>query len=263
MLALDRLAAHDLAGARLLLRLMRESGHWAFARAAPEYAPFAYSLAGALQDLVRAGALTAGSSFWALAFEGVLLELLDAHGSVHQEALRLLILVAKALPPQALAGHLDRMLAATRESRATARTRKAKYRAREARARREAEEFEQLAGGYLFSAGGGGLQSEWSDGFRAVRSLKYGGDENFTDLYRRAVFVGGLAERDLPDSVRAFLREGRGAAAGGGPGGAAAAGAAAAGGAAAASPGAGSGGGGGADSSGAADDDGDDDDDDD
>lgn len=37
---------------------------------------------GELQDLVRAGVLHPGSSFWQLAFEGVLLELLDAHSQV-------------------------------------------------------------------------------------------------------------------------------------------------------------------------------------
>jgi hypothetical protein len=79
----------------------------------------------------------------------------------------------------------------------------------EARARKEAEEFEQLAGDYLFSAGGGGLQSEWSDGFRAVRSLKYGTDENFSDLYKKVIFVSGLPEAGLPDAVRAFLDESR------------------------------------------------------
>ena len=46
MLALDRVSAHDLVTARLLLALMRESGHWGFRSAVPEYAPFAYSLAG-------------------------------------------------------------------------------------------------------------------------------------------------------------------------------------------------------------------------
>ena len=46
MLTLDRLAAHDLVTARQLLSLMVESGHWAFKSAVPEYAPFAYSLAG-------------------------------------------------------------------------------------------------------------------------------------------------------------------------------------------------------------------------
>jgi hypothetical protein len=47
MLVLDRLSSHDLVSARLLLRLTRESGHWGFRSAVPEYAPFAYSLAGA------------------------------------------------------------------------------------------------------------------------------------------------------------------------------------------------------------------------
>lgn len=47
MLTLDRLAARDLVTARLLLLLMAQSGHWAFRSAVPEYAPFAYSLAGA------------------------------------------------------------------------------------------------------------------------------------------------------------------------------------------------------------------------
>jgi hypothetical protein len=47
MLVLDRLCSHDLVSARLLLCLMRESGHWGFRSAVPEYAPFAYSLAGA------------------------------------------------------------------------------------------------------------------------------------------------------------------------------------------------------------------------
>jgi hypothetical protein len=294
---------------------------------------------------VRAGAVHPGSSFWQLAFEGVLMELLDAHSQVcgprgealssrvwhggasgcggrssrrcgrpqprhavaralqrtsqiqargahpapvapalhtprpcpfphtqvHSECLRLLLLVAKDVPAAALAAHLELMLAATRESRATARHRKHKYHERcglvslhppfrlgppagraraaaevleppvaahdglrspeplprtrvhspppplphphpprsEARARKEAEEFEQLAGDYLFSAGGGGLQSEWSDGFRAVRSLKYGTDENFSDLYKKVIFVGGLAEASLPEAVRAFLHESR------------------------------------------------------
>lgn len=128
---------------------------------------------------------------------------------MHSECLRLLLLVAKELRPDALAGHLGLMLAATRESRATARHRKHKYHEREARARKEAEEFEALAGDYLFSAGGGGLQSEWSDGFRAVRSLKYGTDENFSDLYRKVIFVGGLPEAALPPAVKDFLAEGR------------------------------------------------------
>jgi hypothetical protein len=46
---------------------------------------------------------------------------------VHSECLRLLLLVAKDVPEATLAGHLELMLAATRESRATARHRKHKY----------------------------------------------------------------------------------------------------------------------------------------
>lgn len=39
-----------------------------------------------LQDLVRSDVVHPGSSFWGLAFEGVLLELLDAHSSVRGAA---------------------------------------------------------------------------------------------------------------------------------------------------------------------------------
>lgn len=46
-------------------------------------------LPGELQDLVRSGVLHPSSAFWQLAFEGVLLELLDAHGQVRLVKIRM------------------------------------------------------------------------------------------------------------------------------------------------------------------------------
>lgn len=43
----------------------------------------------------------------------------------------------------------------------------------------------------------GGAASEWSDGFRAVRNLKYGTSESFTALYRKLIFVGELHKKGL------------------------------------------------------------------
>jgi hypothetical protein len=64
---LDRLANGDLLTARTLLQLMLDSLHVSTAPAAPEYAPFAYSLALQLQELVTSRRLSASSSFWGVA----------------------------------------------------------------------------------------------------------------------------------------------------------------------------------------------------
>lgn len=83
--------------ARQLLELMLASRHLTTPAAIPEYAPFAYSLASVLQDLVKAKQLSASSSFWQVAVGKVLLALVDADSQVrearsHKYASNLLLL---------------------------------------------------------------------------------------------------------------------------------------------------------------------------
>lgn len=82
VLVLDRLVSGDLVTARFLLTAMKASKHLGVSQALPEYAPFAYSLAGVLQDLVKAKQLSSLSSFWFVAVEDVLIPLVDADGQV-------------------------------------------------------------------------------------------------------------------------------------------------------------------------------------
>jgi hypothetical protein len=81
-LVLDRLANGDLLTARTLLQLLLDSKHLQSPAAVPEYAPFAYSLASLLQDLVKSRQLSARSSFWGVAVGEVLLALVDADSQV-------------------------------------------------------------------------------------------------------------------------------------------------------------------------------------
>jgi hypothetical protein len=81
-LVLDRLANGDLLTARSLLQLMVDSHHMQHPAAVPEYAPFAYSLASSLQELVKSRQLSARSSFWGVAVGEVLLALVDADSQV-------------------------------------------------------------------------------------------------------------------------------------------------------------------------------------
>lgn len=82
MLCLDRLVNGDLMTARQLLELMLASRHLTTPAAIPEYAPFAYSLASVLQDLVKGKQLSATSGFWEVAVGKVLLALVDSDSQV-------------------------------------------------------------------------------------------------------------------------------------------------------------------------------------
>eukprot|EP00879_Flechtneria_rotunda_P012550 GHRR01013104.1.p1 GENE.GHRR01013104.1~~GHRR01013104.1.p1 ORF type:complete len:292 (+),score=117.12 GHRR01013104.1:115-876(+) len=191
LLTLDVLVNSDLVTGRQLLQLILTSRHLMSPAAIPEYAPFAYSLASVLQDLVKAHQLSPRRGFWEVAVGQVLLALVDADSQVHIEVLRLLLSVCKEVPPDTLAGYLGHMLTATAASRARASSQKKK--------------FASLTG-LLGSQGGGanvpgyistgGAASEWSDGFRTVRSLKYGGSsDGYSELYRKVVVVGGLQDK--------------------------------------------------------------------
>jgi hypothetical protein len=155
-LALDRLAARDLGGARLVLLALAEAAGddkpVAAARVSPdlqrrrqqedeeeEGAPFAFSLAAALAEAVRAGhALTtgaaaagqqdedavtpsrvalddgpAGGSLWDVAVDRVLLPLAGAHPLAHEQLLRLVGTAAAkgAIAPNRAAATLEQALA--------------------------------------------------------------------------------------------------------------------------------------------------------
>jgi hypothetical protein len=58
----------------------------------------------------------------------------------------------------------------------------------------------------------GGAASEWSDGFRTVRSLKYSGSsDGFSELYRKIVVVGGIQDKQhlWPQELRNFMQVGK------------------------------------------------------
>jgi hypothetical protein len=91
-LLLDRLANGDLLTARTLLQLLLDSRHLQSPAAVPEYAPFAYSLASLLQDLVKSRQLSARSSFWGVAVGEVLLALVDSDSQVRGAVSDMLLL---------------------------------------------------------------------------------------------------------------------------------------------------------------------------
>lgn len=58
----------------------------------------------------------------------------------------------------------------------------------------------------------GGAASEWSDGFRTVRSLKYGGSsDGYSELYRKLVVVGGLSDKQelWPAELKQYMQVGK------------------------------------------------------
>uniref|UniRef100_A0A383VWM1 Negative elongation factor B n=1 Tax=Tetradesmus obliquus TaxID=3088 RepID=A0A383VWM1_TETOB len=205
-LLLDRLANADLLTARSLLQLLLDSKHLASPAAVPEYAPFAYSLASLLQELVKSRGLSARSAFWGAAVGEVLLALVDADSQVHIEVLRLLLGVCKELPPATLARYLGHMLAATAASRARASSQKKKFASISSAAASHAAFAHHGVPGYI----AGGAASEWSDGFRTVRSLKYGGSsDGYSELYRKLVVVGGLSDKQelWPAELKQYMQE--------------------------------------------------------
>lgn len=128
---------------------------------------------------------------------------------MHTEVLRLLLLVCKDLEPPTLASYLGHMLEATAASRARASSQKKKF------ASITAQYGSHGAGGGLSGVPGyismGGAASEWSDGFRTVRSLKYGGSsDGYSELYHKLVAVGSLkAHQDVwPQALKQFMQVG-------------------------------------------------------
>eukprot|EP00878_Enallax_costatus_P021198 GHUV01022434.1.p1 GENE.GHUV01022434.1~~GHUV01022434.1.p1 ORF type:complete len:180 (+),score=53.00 GHUV01022434.1:162-701(+) len=114
---------------------------------------------------------------------------------VHIEVLRLLLSVAKEVGPDSLAAALGHMLTATAASRARASSQKKKFASITAQygAAGSAGPDHHGVPGYISL---GGAASEWSDGFRTVRSLKYGGSsDGFSELYCKVVVVGGLSDK--------------------------------------------------------------------
>jgi hypothetical protein len=124
---------------------------------------------------------------------------------VHIEVLRLLLGVCKDVAPATLAGYLGHMLRATAASRARANSQKKKF----------ATITTQHGGHHSFGMHGvpgyigGGGASEWSDGFRTVRSLKYGGSsDGYSELYRKVVVVGGLQDKQelWPQELQQYMK---------------------------------------------------------
>lgn len=123
---------------------------------------------------------------------------------VHIEVLRLLLSVAKEVGPDSLAASLGHMLTATAASRARATTQKKKFASITAQYGHAGHDHG--VPGYISL---GGAASEWSDGFRTVRSLKYGGSsDGFSELYRKIVVVGGLSDKQekWPEALTRYMK---------------------------------------------------------
>jgi hypothetical protein len=121
--------------------------------------------------------------------------------------LRLLLGVCKDVLPATLAGYLGHMLRATAASRARASSQKKKF------ATISMQHGSQHAFGLHGVPGyiAGGAASEWSDGFRTVRSLKYGGSsDGYSELYRKVVVVGGLQDKQdmWPQELKQYMQVG-------------------------------------------------------
>lgn len=129
-----------------------------------------------------------------------------AHLQVHIEVLRLLLSVAKEVGPDNLAAALDHMLTATAASRARASNQKKKFASITAQYGASSAGHDHGVPGYISL---GGAASEWSDGFRTVRSLKYGGSsDGFSELYRKIVVVGGLSDKQdrWPEALTKYIK---------------------------------------------------------
>jgi hypothetical protein len=124
---------------------------------------------------------------------------------VHIEVLRLLLVVCKDVPPASLADYLGHMLRATAASRARASSQKKKFATITTQHGSHHSFGVHGVPGYI----GGGAASEWSDGFRAVRSLKYGGSsDGHSEFYRKLVVVGGLQDKQelWPKELQQFMQ---------------------------------------------------------
>lgn len=115
----------------------------------------------------------------------------------------MLLSVAKEIAPHTLGTYMDQMLSGTQGSRNKAKQIKTRF----ADIPKAIEEQYGEGDWELPYDMRDGAPTEWSDGFRHVRSLKYGSNDSFSHLYRMLQVVSGLKMEELPETVRNFLEE--------------------------------------------------------
>jgi len=85
--------------------------------AIPEFAPFAYTLARRISNMISNNIIEVQDGIWNLAVEKILLNLVDSETEAHEEILRLLMVAAPKLDGQVLGSYLDTCLQQSSNSR--------------------------------------------------------------------------------------------------------------------------------------------------
>lgn len=140
---LERLAARDLTTAMLLLHAVARAMEKMSDKSIPEFAPFGFTLALRMQQLLKSGVCAVKDPLWLLAVDQVLIKLVDSVTQTHEEVLRLLLAAAGKLDAMELSNYLTRTLNNSKKSRKRFKKRKLF----------ESQHYEGEGGGYG-SAGG-------------------------------------------------------------------------------------------------------------
>jgi len=115
--SLEKLASNDLWMAESLLDLVSSCLDKIASPALPEFAPFAFTLAGRITTMIKKGSIDVTSNLWHLAVEKILLQLVDSETEAHEEILRMLLVAAPMLDPKVLGGYLDACIDKSSKSR--------------------------------------------------------------------------------------------------------------------------------------------------
>lgn len=150
---LERLAAGDLTTGKLLLHAVARAMEAMSDKSIPEFAPFGFTLALRMQNLLKGGKCDVKDGLWQLAVDQVLIKLVDSVTQTHEEVLRLLLAAAPKLDAMELSNYLTRTLNNSKKSRKRFKKRKLF----------ESYDGDGLAGGYG-SAGGYASASDYGDG---------------------------------------------------------------------------------------------------
>ncbi|KAI3429855.1 hypothetical protein D9Q98_010166 [Chlorella vulgaris] len=114
---LERLAARDLVTAKQLLHAMARAMDKMSDKSIPEFAPFGYTLAIRMAQLIKGGVCQVKDGLWVVAVDQVLVKLVDSVTQTHEEVLRLLLAAAPKLDAMELSNYLTRTLNSSKKSR--------------------------------------------------------------------------------------------------------------------------------------------------
>ncbi|PRW60598.1 Negative elongation factor B [Chlorella sorokiniana] len=114
---LERLATGDLVTGKLLLHAMAKAMEVMSDKSIPEFAPFGFTLALRVAQLLKSGACEVKDTLWQLAVDQVLVKLVDSETQAHEEVLRLLLAAAPRLDAMELSNYLTRTLNNSKKSR--------------------------------------------------------------------------------------------------------------------------------------------------